>query len=163
MMSLYSLLTRVLLGAYAIVTGYRYALSSCSWHLWLASSPGLLVSLEATPVSVCVATECWNDFSGGCHEFGGVWIFGCQLPSSCVLGTGFNSKAPILHWFVKYSSSIWGEGCQFMSVDTCGVADDATVPLYPADTCPVLGVTEEYKKFGIYSMLPYSSQYLVRC
>ena len=41
MIPLHSLLTRVLQGAYAMVTGYHYAFSFCSWRLWQASSPGL--------------------------------------------------------------------------------------------------------------------------
>ena len=65
---------------------------------------------------------------------------GLRVPETqitCVFATGFNSLAPILCCILKNSwSTTWSEGGYIyldMSENTCGVADDATVPKVTLD------------------------------
>merc|ERR1719409_14964 len=55
----------------------------------------------------------------------------------CVQAVGFNSTAPTPYWIVRNSwASTWGEqGYIFleMSENTCGLADDATIPTVKVD------------------------------
>jgi hypothetical protein len=50
----------------------------------------------------------------------------------CVMATGFNAEAPTPYWIVRNSwASTWGEeGYVYleMSENTCGIADDVTIP-----------------------------------
>merc|ERR1712136_696961 len=78
---------------------------------------GLSAALEATPVSVCVNAENWNDYTGGVMSSAACGSSGASYEDHCVLATGFNSTAPTPYWIVKNS---WPT--------TWGVADDATVP-----------------------------------
>merc|ERR1711991_157609 len=123
----------MLQGAYAKVTGYHYATTPCtSGACGKQDLQGLAAALEATPVSVCVNAENWNDYTGGIMSSAACGSSGASYQDHCVLATGFNSTAPIPYWIVKNSwSTTWGEGGYIyldMSENTCGVADDATVP-----------------------------------
>merc|ERR1712107_80755 len=115
--------------------GYWLSLCDNAMHvrrLRQARSPGLGGSLEATPVPVCVNAENWNDYTGGVMSSAACGSSGASYQDHCVLATGFNSTAPTPYWIVKNSwSTTWGEGGYIyldMSENTCGVADDATVP-----------------------------------
>jgi C1A family cysteine protease len=50
----------------------------------------------------------------------------------CVMAAGFNSTAPTPYWIVRNSwASTWGEEGYIyleMAKNTCGLADDATIP-----------------------------------
>ena len=53
-------------GAYAKVTGFHCASSSCSSVAWSKQVlQAFAAGLEAISASVCVIAENWNDFSGG--------------------------------------------------------------------------------------------------
>jgi len=124
---------QMLQGAYAKVTGYHYATTPCtSGACGKQDLQGLAAALEATPVSVCVNAENWNDYTGGVMSSAACGSSGASYQDHCVLATGFNSTAPTPYWIVKNSwSTTWGEGGYIyldMSENTCGVADDATVP-----------------------------------
>merc|ERR1712136_355075 len=72
---------------------------------------GLAAALEATPVSVCVNAENWNDYTGGVMSSAACGSSGASYQDHCVLATGFNSTAPTPYWIVKNSwSTTWGEG-----------------------------------------------------
>ena len=57
---------------------------------------------------------------------------GAMYQDHCVMATGFNVSAPTPYWIVRNSwASTWGEeGYVYleMAKNTCGIADDATIP-----------------------------------
>ena len=57
---------------------------------------------------------------------------GAMYQDHCVMATGFNATAPTPYWIVRNSwSSTWGERGYIyleMKKNTCGLADDATIP-----------------------------------
>merc|ERR1719337_4002 len=57
---------------------------------------------------------------------------GADSQDHCVMATGFNKKASTPYWIVRNSwASTWGiEGYIYLEMDknTCGLADDATIP-----------------------------------
>merc|ERR1712136_666073 len=70
----------------------------------------LAAAMEATPVSVCVNAENWNDYTGGVMSSAACGSSGASYQDHCVLATGFNSTAPTPYWIVKNSwSNTWGE------------------------------------------------------
>jgi hypothetical protein len=120
-------------GAFAKVSGYHYAVPPCtSGACGTQDLQGLAAALEATPVSVCVNAENWNDYTGGVLSAAACGSSGADAQDHCVLATGFNSTAPTPYWIVKNSwSTTWGEAGYIyldMADNTCGLADDVTVP-----------------------------------
>merc|ERR1712096_322336 len=89
-------------------------------------------ALENTPVSVCVNAGAWNDYTGGVMTSAACGSMAADDQDHCVMATGFNSTAPMPYWIVRNSwSSTWGEhGYVYleMAENTCGLADDATIP-----------------------------------
>ena len=65
---------------------------------------------------------------------------GAEYQDHCVMATGFNTTAPTPYWIVRNSwASTWGEeGYVYleMSKNTCGLADDATIPHVKLDLTP---------------------------
>merc|ERR1712118_569926 len=57
---------------------------------------------------------------------------GAMYQDHCVMAVGFNSTAPTPYWIVRNSwASTWGEEGYIyleMAKNTCGLADDATIP-----------------------------------
>ena len=55
----------------------------------------------------------------------------------CVMATGFNTTAPTPYWIVRNSwADTWGEEGYIyleMAENTCGLADDATIPTVEYD------------------------------
>ena len=121
-------------GGYAQVTGYSYAVPPCTGTCSGASQDlaKFAQALETTPLSVCVNAENWNDYTGGVMSAAACGPSGAQYQDHCVMATGFNTTAPTPYWIVRNSwASTWGEeGYVYleMAKNTCGVADDATVP-----------------------------------
>merc|ERR1711908_154833 len=93
---------------------------------------GLAAALEETPISVCVNAGNWNDYVGGVMTSKACGDMGADYQDHCVMATGFNTTAPTPYWIVRNSwSSTWGEyGYIYleMAKNTCGLADDATIP-----------------------------------
>merc|ERR1711907_891129 len=120
-------------GGYATVSGYSYATPPCSSgscdHQDLAK---LQAALETTPVSVCVNAANWNDYTGGVMTSTACGPMGADYQDHCVMATGFNTTAPTPYWIVRNSwASTWGEEGYIylqMAKNTCGLADDATIP-----------------------------------
>merc|ERR1712146_633009 len=97
-------------------------------------------ALEKTPLSVCVNAGVSNDYTGGVMTSAACGSMGADSQDHCVMATGFNSTAPTPYWIVRNSwSSTWGEDGYIyleMAKNTCGLADDATIPtvkLYLSD------------------------------
>merc|ERR1711904_470416 len=93
---------------------------------------GLAAALEKTPLSVCVNAGVWNDYTGGVMTANACGSMGADSQDHCVMATGFNTTAPTPYWIVRNSwASTWGESGYIyleMAQNTCGLADDATIP-----------------------------------
>jgi len=125
-------------GGYAQVTGYSYATPPCTQgscaHQDLKK---LAEAIERTPVSICVNAATWNDYTGGVLTSAACGPMGAMYQDHCVMAAGFNSTAPTPYWIVRNSwASTWGEEGYIyleMAKNTCGLADDATIPTVKLD------------------------------
>lgn len=128
-------------GGYAQVSGYSYATPACtSGSCANQDLAQLAAALEETPVSVCVNAGAWNDYTGGVMSSAQCGDMGADSQDHCVMATGFNATAPTPYWIVRNSwASTWGEkGYIYLeySQNTCGLADDATIPTVTLDLSP---------------------------
>ncbi|CAE7921300.1 PEPKR2 [Symbiodinium sp. KB8] len=98
---------------------------------------GLAAALEKSPISVCVNAGVWNDYTGGVLSAAACGPMGAAYQDHCVMAVGFNATAPKPYWIVRNSwASTWGmQGYIYleMAKNTCGVADDATIPEVKVD------------------------------
>jgi len=120
-------------GGFAKVTGYHYAVAPCTQGACTHQNlEGLAAALEETPISVCVNAGNWDDYVGGVMTSAACGDMGADYQDHCVMATGFNTNATTPYWIVRNSwSSTWGEyGYIYleMAKNTCGLADDATIP-----------------------------------
>ena len=120
-------------GGYATVSGYKYAVPPCTSGACLDQNLDMLRSaLEETPISICVNAGAWNDYVGGVMSSAACGPMGAEYQDHCVMATGFNTTAPTPYWIVRNSwASTWGEEGYIyleMAKNTCGLADDATIP-----------------------------------
>ena len=76
----------------------------------------------ATPVSVCVLADIWNDYSDG-FMTSAACLSGASFPVHCVLAHGFYTTAPISYWIMGTSGLLGG-----MSEFTSGVAVHSNFP-----------------------------------
>jgi len=87
---------------------------------------------EETPLSICVNAENWNDYTGGVMTSEACGPMGADYQDHCVMATGFNATAPTPYWIVRnsWASTFGEEGYIYleMAKNTCGLADDATIP-----------------------------------
>jgi len=125
-------------GGFATVEGYQYATKPCTQGSCENQDLNAFASaLEHTPVSVCVNAGVWNDYTGGIMTSKACGPMGAMYQDHCVMATGFNATAPTPYWIVRNSwSSTWGEdGYVYleMAKNTCGLADDATIPQVKLD------------------------------
>merc|ERR1712100_436171 len=101
---------------------------------------GLATALEEAPLSVCVNAGAWNDYTGGVMSSQACGPMGADYQDHCVMATGFNTTAPTPYWIVRNSwASTWGEkGYIYLeySENTCGLADDATIPTVSLNLTP---------------------------
>merc|ERR1712167_562889 len=120
---------QMLSGGYAAVTGYTYATPACTGTSLCKNQDldKLQAALEETPVSVCVNAGAWNSYTGGVM-----------------------TSAPTPYWIVRNSwSDTWGEEGYIyleMAENTCGLADDATIPTvaYDGDSAKVTANFEHH-------------------
>jgi len=129
---------KMLTGGYATVEGYSYAVPPCtSGSCENQDLTKLAAALEETPLSICVNAGNWNDYTGGVMTSQACGPMGADYQDHCVMATGFNSTAPTPYWIVRNSwSSTWGEQGYIyleMAKNTCGLADDATIPRVKLD------------------------------
>jgi len=120
-------------GGYAKVTGYKYAVKPCTSGTCAHQDlKGFAQALEETPLSICVNAGAWNDYTGGVMSSQACGPMGADYQDHCVMATGFNTTAPTPYWIVRNSwASTWGEEGYIyleMAENTCGLADDATIP-----------------------------------
>jgi len=129
---------KTLQGGYAQVHGYSYATPPCTSGACATQDlKAFAAALETTPLSVCVNAESWNDYTGGVMTSAACGPMGAEYQDHCVMATGFNTTAPTPYWIVRNSwSSMWGEEGYIyleMAKNTCGLADDATIPKVTLD------------------------------
>lgn len=120
-------------GGYAQVTGYSYATPPCTQGACTNQDlNALAAALEQSPVSVCVNAGVWNDYTGGVLTAAACGSMGASDQDHCVMAVGYNTSAPTPYWIVRNSwSSTFGEQGYIyleMAKNTCGLADDATIP-----------------------------------
>jgi C1A family cysteine protease len=120
-------------GGYAAVSGYSYATKPCTEGTCEHQNlDALAAALEESPVSVCVNAGTWNDYTGGVMTSAACGSMAAEDQDHCVLAVGFNSTAPTPYWIVRNSwADTFGEQGYIyleMAKNTCGVADDATIP-----------------------------------
>eukprot|EP00933_Yihiella_yeosuensis_P020881 TRINITY_DN16650_c0_g1_i3.p1 TRINITY_DN16650_c0_g1~~TRINITY_DN16650_c0_g1_i3.p1 ORF type:complete len:387 (+),score=73.86 TRINITY_DN16650_c0_g1_i3:93-1253(+) len=129
---------QTLSGGYAQVSGYSYATKPCTEGPCKNQDlAALAAALEKGPVSVCVNAGVWSDFTGGIMSSAACGDMGADAQDHCVMAVGFNAGAPTPYWIVRNSwASTWGnQGYIYleMAVNTCGIADDATIPTVKVD------------------------------
>merc|ERR1712224_318431 len=122
-----------LTGGFAQVTGYTYATPACTSGACANQDlDKLAAALEETPVSVCVNAGAWNDYTGGVLTSAACGSMAADEQDHCVQAVGFNATASTPYWIVRNSwATTWGEDGYIrleMSKNTCGLADDATIP-----------------------------------
>jgi len=125
-------------GSYAQVSGYSYAVPPCTFGSCENQDlKALAAALESTPVSVCVNAGVWNDYTGGVLTAAACGSMGAAYQDHCVMAVGFNTSAPTPYWIVRNSwATTWGEQGYIyleMAKNTCGVADDVTIPNVKVD------------------------------
>merc|ERR1712032_77050 len=128
-------------GGFAAVKGYSYATQPCSQgaceHQDLKA---FAAALEKSPLSICVNAGAWNQYVGGVLTSKACGSMGAAYQDHCVMATGFNTTAPKPYWIVRNSwASTWGEkGYIYLEYDknTCGLADDATIPTVTLNLSP---------------------------
>merc|ERR1712217_385535 len=120
-------------GSYAQVSGYSYATPPCtSGSCANQNLKQLAAALEQTPLSVCVNAGVWNDYTGGVLMSAACGSMGADSQDHCVMAVGFNSTATTPYWIVRNNwATTWGDQGYIyleMAENTCGLADDATIP-----------------------------------
>merc|ERR1712096_41346 len=123
---------------YAQVTGYSYAVTHCTSGACANQNlKGFAAALEQTPLSICVNAGVWNDYTGGVLTSAACGSMAADAQDHCVMAVGFNSTAPTPYWIVRNSwATTWGEDGYIrleMAKNTCGLADDATIPEVKVD------------------------------
>jgi len=142
---------QMLSGGYAAVTGYTYATPACTSGACASQDlDKLSAALEETPVSVCVNAGAWNAYTGGVMTSAACGSMAADEQDHCVMATGFNTTASTPYWIVRNSwADTWGEEGYIyleMAENTCGLADDATIPTvaYDGNTAKVAAKFERH-------------------
>lgn len=143
---------QVLQGGFAAVSGYTYATPACTGTSLCKNQDldKLAAALEETPVSVCVNAGAWNSYTGGVMTSAACGSMASFEQDHCVMATGFNTTAATPYWIVRNSwSDTWGEEGYIyleMAENTCGIADDATIPTveYDGDSSTVAAQFEKH-------------------
>jgi hypothetical protein len=153
-------------GGFAAVTGYTYATPACtSGSCTSQDLTKLQQALEETPVSICVNAGAWNDYTGGVMTSAQCGSMAADEQDHCVQATGFNTTAPTPYWIVRNSwASGWGEKGYIyldMSNNTCGLADDATIPTVSLNLSPEEEVKAAASRERMYSVATRQSHVIV--
>jgi len=125
-------------GSYAQITGYKYAVKPCTQGTCESQDlKGFAAALLESPLSICVNAGAWNDYTGGVMTSAACGSMGADSQDHCVMAVGFNTSAPTPYWIVRNSwATTWGEQGYIyleMAENTCGLADDATIPTVQVD------------------------------
>jgi C1A family cysteine protease len=124
-------------GSYAQVSGYSYGVPPCYDACTNQNLTKLAAALESAPLSVCVNAGVWNDYVGGVLTSAACGPMGSDYQDHCVMAVGFNSTAPMPYWIVRNSwATTWGDQGYIyleMAKNTCGLADDVTIPTIKVD------------------------------
>merc|ERR1712151_3360 len=147
----------VLSGSYAQVSGYKYAVKPCtSGSCAHQDLKGLAAALEQTPVSVCVNAGAWNDYTGGVLTSAACGSMAADAQDHCVMAVGFNATAPTPYWIVRNGwATTWGEQGYIyleMAKNTCGLADDATIPEVKVDLTEQEAADAAVRREAMYQM-----------
>jgi len=142
-------------GGFAQVSGYKYAVKPCTEGTCENQDlKGFAAALEKTPLSVCVNAGAWNDYVGGVMTSQACGPMGADYQDHCVMATGFNATAPTPYWIVRNSwASTWGEEGYIyleMAKNTCGLADDATIPEVKLDLSEEEAAEAAVRREGMY-------------
>merc|ERR1711990_1105707 len=143
---------QMLSGGFAAVSGYTYATPACTGTSLCKNQDldKLAAALEETPVSVCVNAGAWNSYTGGVMTSAACGSMAAFEQDHCVMATGFNTTAATPYWIVRNSwADTWGEEGYIyleMAENTCGLADDATIPTvaYDGDAAAVAANFEHH-------------------
>merc|ERR1712060_261490 len=144
-------------GSYAQVSGYSYATPPCtSGSCANQNLKQFAAALEQTPLSVCVNAGVWNDYTGGVLTSAACGSMGADSQDHCVMAVGFNSTAPTPYWIVRNSwATTWGEEGYIyleMAKNTCGLADDATIPDVKVDLSETEARAAKIRREAMYLM-----------
>jgi len=126
-------------GGFVAVTGYSYAVPPCTGSCTGEKQDlkGFAAALEKAPLSVCVNAGVWNDYTGGVLTANACGSPAADMQDHCVQAVGFNATAPTPYWIVRNSwATTWGDqGFIYleMAKNTCGLADDVTIPEVKVD------------------------------
>jgi Pyruvate/2-oxoacid:ferredoxin oxidoreductase delta subunit len=125
-------------GSYAQLSGYEYAVKPCTSGACANQDlKGFAAALEESPLSICVNAGVWNSYTGGVMSSAACGPMGAAYQDHCVMAVGFNSTAETPYWIVRNSwATTWGEQGYIyleMAKNTCGLADDATIPTVKVD------------------------------
>jgi C1A family cysteine protease len=120
-------------GNYAQVSGYSYATTPCTEGSCTDQDlTKLQAAVETTPVSIAVNAATWSDYTGGILTAAACGGMGADDLDHGVQLVGFNATTSKSYWIVRNSwATTWGEdGYIFLEMNnnTCGLADDATIP-----------------------------------
>merc|ERR1712176_952953 len=144
-------------GSYAQVSGYKYAVKPCtSGSCANQDLKGLAAALEQSPLSVCVNAGTWNDYVGGVLTSAACGSMAADAQDHCVMAVGFNATAPTPYWIVRNSwATTWGEQGYIyleMAKNTCGLADDVTIPVVKVDLTEEEAADAAVRREAMYQM-----------
>lgn len=144
-------------GGYAQVVGYSYATPPCTSGTCANQDLNKLAeALERTPLSICVNAGTWNDYTGGVLTSKACGSMGPESQDHCVMAAGFNTTASTPYWIVRNSwASTWGEEGYIyleMAKNTCGLADDATIPEVKLDLSEEQAAKAAVRREEMYQM-----------
>jgi len=119
-------------GRFAQISGYNFATPPCydagCYHQNLTA---LADAVEHGPVSICVVAQMWDYYESGVMTAEQCGPMGDAFVDHCVQLVGFDRKQN--YWIVRNSwGTEWGEEGNIylqMDMNTCGLADEATVPI----------------------------------
>lgn len=119
-------------GAFAQLSGYNFATPPCydagCYHQNLTA---LADAVEVGPVSICVVAQMWDYYESGVMTAEQCGPMGDEFVDHCVQLVGFDRKQN--YWIVRNSwGTEWGEDGNIylqMDMNSCGLADEATVPI----------------------------------